>query len=45
LSTPVSRAVVPRALADGMNVITMFHGRSDAADGKVFRTIFPMTPA
>jgi branched-chain amino acid transport system substrate-binding protein len=45
LSTPVSRAVVPRALADGINVITMFHGRSDAADGKVFPTIFPMTPA
>ncbi len=45
LSTPVSRAVVPRALADGMNVITAFHGRSDAADGSVFPTIFPMTPA
>src|ERR1700719_868199 len=25
LSTPVSRAVVPRALGDGMNVVTMFH--------------------
>src|SRR6266481_1799315 len=25
LSTPVSRAVVPRALADGINVITRFH--------------------
>ena len=45
LSTPVSRAVVPRALEDGMNVITAFHGRSDAADGTVFPTIFPMTPA
>ncbi len=45
LSTPVSRAVVPRALADGMNVITAFHGRSDAADGLVFPTIFPLTPA
>ncbi len=45
LSTPVSRAVVPRALADGMNVITAFHGRSDAADGTVFPTIFPMTPS
>lgn len=45
LSTPVSRAVVPRALADGVNVITLFHGRSDAADGKVFPTIFPLTPA
>jgi branched-chain amino acid transport system substrate-binding protein len=44
-STPVSRAVVPRALADGMNIITAFHGRSDAADGTVFPTIFPMTPA
>ncbi|HZV21929.1 MAG TPA: ABC transporter substrate-binding protein, partial [Hyphomicrobiales bacterium] len=45
LSTPVSRAVVPRALADGINVVTAFHGRSDAADGAVFPTIFPMTPA
>ena len=42
LSTPVSRAVVPMALADGMNVMTLFHGRGDAADGRVFPTIFPM---
>jgi branched-chain amino acid transport system substrate-binding protein len=42
LSTPVSRAVLPLALADGMNVITLFHGRADAADGRVFPTIFPM---
>jgi branched-chain amino acid transport system substrate-binding protein len=41
LSTPVSRAVVPMALADGMNVLTLFHGRADAADGLVFPTIFP----
>jgi branched-chain amino acid transport system substrate-binding protein len=45
LSTPVSRAVVPRALADGIDMITMFHGRTDAADGKVFPTIFPLTPS
>ncbi len=45
LSTPVSRAVVPRALTDGMNVITAFHGRSDAADGSTFPSIFPLTPA
>ncbi len=44
LSTPVSRAVVPRALKDGINVVTMFHGRSDSADGETFPTIFPMTP-
>ena len=41
LSTPVSRAVVPRALQDGINVLTMFHGRSDAADGETFPTVFP----
>jgi branched-chain amino acid transport system substrate-binding protein len=40
-STPVSRAIVPRALKDGQNVLTLFHGRSDAADGKIFPTIFP----
>lgn len=45
LSTPVSRAVVPRALNDGINVLTMFHGRSDAADGTVFPTIFPASPS
>ena len=40
-STPVSRAVVPRALQDGINVLTMFHGRSDATDSETFPTIFP----
>lgn len=45
LSTPVSRAIVPRALGDQVNVMTLFHGRSDAADGEVFPYIFPMTPA
>jgi branched-chain amino acid transport system substrate-binding protein len=42
LSTHISRAVIPVALADGMNVITLMHGRADAADGRVFPTIFPM---
>ena len=41
LSTPVSRAIVPRALKEGQNVLTLFHGRSDAADGTTFPTIFP----
>jgi branched-chain amino acid transport system substrate-binding protein len=44
LSTPVSRAVVPRALKDNIPVLTMFHGRSDAADGQTFPYVFPMTP-
>jgi branched-chain amino acid transport system substrate-binding protein len=43
LSTPVSRAVVPLALKDGMNVMTLFHGRADAADGRTFPTIFPLS--
>ena len=43
LSTPVSRAVAPRSLADGVNLITLFHGRSDAIDGQAFPTIFPLT--
>jgi branched-chain amino acid transport system substrate-binding protein len=37
----VSRAIVPRALKEGQNVLTLFHGRSDAADGETFPTIFP----
>ncbi len=45
LSTPVSRAVAPRALTDGINLMTLFHGRTDAADGTVFPALFPMTPA
>jgi branched-chain amino acid transport system substrate-binding protein len=45
LSTPVSRAIVPRALADGICLMTMFHGRSDAADGAVFPYVFPVAPA
>jgi branched-chain amino acid transport system substrate-binding protein len=44
-STPVSNAVLPRAIADGMNVISAFSGRADAADGTVFPSIFPLTPS
>jgi len=43
LSTPVSRAIVPRALNDKINLITMFSGRSDAADGSVFPYVIPMS--
>ncbi|MGH8790721.1 MAG: ABC transporter substrate-binding protein [Cupriavidus necator] len=43
LSTPVSRALVPRALQDKVNLVTMFSGRSDAADGSVFPYIIPMS--
>jgi len=44
LSTPVTKAVLPRAIADGMNLMTAFSGRSDAIDGTVFPCIFPLTP-
>jgi len=45
LSTPVSRALVPRALADKVNMITTFSGRSDAADGETFPYVMPLSPS
>lgn len=43
LNAPIAHAVTPLALADGSNIMTLFHGRPDAADGRVFPTIFPMS--
>lgn len=45
LSTPVSRALVPRALEDKINMITTLSGRSDAADGSVFPYVMPLSPS
>ncbi len=42
LSTPVSRAVLPRAMADGNIMMQSFAGRGDAIDGEVFKWIFPI---
>jgi branched-chain amino acid transport system substrate-binding protein len=42
VSTPVSRAVLPRALKDNMIVVMPFHGRSDVADGSVFTHFFSL---
>lgn len=42
ISTPVSRAVAPRALQDKSIVLMPFHGRSDAADGSVFPYLFSL---
>ena len=44
LSTPVSRAVLPRAMADGNVMLQSFAGRGDAIDGDVFKWIFPIGP-
>ena len=44
LSTPVARALVPRALEDKINMVTAFSGRSDAADGTVFPYVLPLSP-
>lgn len=44
LSTPVARALTPRALEDKINMITAFSGRSDAADGTVFPYVLPLSP-
>lgn len=44
LSTPVSRALVSRALQDKINLVTTVSGRSDAIDGSVFPYVMPMSP-
>lgn len=42
LSTPVSRAVVDKAMEDEVVLITPLHGRGDAADGTTFPYVFPV---
>lgn len=44
LSTPVSRAVLPRAMKDGNIMVQALVGRGDAIDGEVFDWIFPVGP-
>ena len=44
LCTPVSRAVLPRQMADGNVMLQSFVGRGDAVDGDVFKWIFPIGP-
>ena len=44
LSTPVSRAVLPRAMTDGNILLQSFVGRGDAIDGDVFKWVFPIGP-
>ncbi|MEQ1805533.1 MAG: ABC transporter substrate-binding protein [Burkholderiaceae bacterium] len=44
LSTPVSRAVLPRAMKDGEIMIQALVGRGDAVDGEVFKWVFPLGP-
>ena len=44
LSTPVARALVPRALEDKINMVTTVSGRSDAADGEAFPYVMPLSP-
>src|SRR5690606_9704614 len=44
LSTPVSRAVLPRAMKDGKVMIQALVGRGDAVDGEVFKWVYPLGP-
>ena len=44
LSTPVSRAVLPRIMTDGNILLQSFVGRGDAIDGDVFKWVFPVGP-
>ena len=45
LSTPVSLAVLPRAMKDGIVMMSPSVGRGDAIDGDVFKWIFPIGPS
>ncbi len=44
LSTPVTNAVLPRAMKDGNVLMQSFVGRGDAVDGEVFDWVFPLGP-
>lgn len=44
LSTPVTRAVLPRAMADGQVMLQSLVGRGDAINGEVFKWVFPIGP-
>ena len=44
LSTPVTNAVLPRAMKDGNLLMQSFVGRGDAVDGEVFEWVFPVGP-
>ena len=44
LSTPVSRAVLPRVMQDQNILLQSFVGRGDAIDGDVFKWVFPIGP-
>jgi branched-chain amino acid transport system substrate-binding protein len=44
LSTPVSRAVLPRITKDGNIMLQSLAGRGDAIDGDVFKWVFPVGP-
>ncbi|MFP5486656.1 MAG: ABC transporter substrate-binding protein, partial [Gammaproteobacteria bacterium] len=43
-STPVARALLPRLMQDGNIQLQAIHGRADAVDGEVFKTVFPLGP-
>lgn len=44
LSTPVTNAIVPRAMKDENILMQSFSGRGDAVDGEVFEWVFPVGP-
>ena len=44
LSTPVSRAILPRVMEDKNILLQSFVGRGDAIDGEVFQWVFPIGP-
>lgn len=43
-STPVTKALIPRLMKDGNVLMSPFGGRSDSANGEVFKWVFPVGP-
>ena len=44
LSTPITKALIPRLMKDENVLMSSFIGRSDAINGEVFKWIFPIGP-
>ena len=44
LSSPITKALIPRLMKENNVLLSSFGGRSDAIDGDVFKWIFPIGP-
>src|SRR5690606_10956803 len=42
MSTGIAYGILERTITDGIPLVTMGYGRSEAANGQVFQTVFPL---